>query len=159
VTSQEVNLGDLLSELKSTYDVPADKDLALEWIYPADLPSVKTDRDRLEKILRNLIDNAVKFTEKGKVTVSARFFADSGKAEFEVEDTGIGIPEESLPVIFDIFRQADSSDRRAYEGVGLGLYIARKLTHLLGGVVEVKSEPGRGSRFKVTIPDMREKAS
>ena len=72
--------------------------------------------------------------------------------EFRVTDTGLGISEEHLPIIFERFRQIDSSETRLYGGVGMGLYIAKKFTELLGGKVEVQSELGKGSTFKVTIP-------
>lgn len=123
-----------------------------------DLPFIKTDSAKLKQILQNLIDNAIKFTEKGSVTVSARIRQQeeerltSTYVEFKVADTGIGIFKEMLPVIFDKFRQADSSETRLYGGVGMGLYIVKKFTGLLGGTVEVESEVGKGSTFTITIP-------
>jgi len=72
--------------------------------------------------------------------------------EFKVADTGVGIPQEHIPHIFDKFRQVDSSETRSFGGVGMGLYIAKKFTEMLGGTVEVESETGEGSAFTVTIP-------
>jgi signal transduction histidine kinase len=114
---------------------------------------VVTDGGKLRQILQNLIDNAIKFTDKGKVTVSARYFPEAGSVEFKVADTGIGIPKEKLPTIFEKFRQVDSSETRLYGGVGLGLFIVRQYTELIGGRVEVESEVGKGSTVTVTIPD------
>jgi signal transduction histidine kinase len=96
-------------------------------------------------ILQHLIDNAVKFTERGTIIVSNR--TTGLGVEFSVTDTGIGIPAENLPSIFDIFKQGDSLDTRPFEGVGLGFYIAKKYAELLGSTIEVKSKVGNGSTF------------
>lgn len=152
---QLVNLSDFLDRLKAGYDQPLNKDLTLNWDYPADLPPAITDSEKLKQILRNLIHNAIKFTEKGSVTISAKIRRQAeGKeqVEFKVADTGIGVPKETLPFIFEKFRQADSSETRIYGGVGLGLYIVKNFTVMLGGTVEVESEPGKGSTFTVTLP-------
>jgi signal transduction histidine kinase len=151
VESYEVSLGDFLQHLKSLYELPLGKEVALNWDYPSDLPVVKTDGEKLKNILQNLINNAIKFTEKGWVKISARCL-DSKVAEFKVADTGIGIEKEFFVVIFDRFRQVDSSETRPYGGVGVGLYIVKQYTELLGGKVEVESEVGKGSTFTVTIP-------
>lgn len=148
----DVDLRDVLDEIRSSFDVLLDKEITLHWDYLSGLPVVKTDREKLRHILQNLIHNAIKFTDKGYVTVSARYVAGARGVEFKVADTGIGIPEEKLPIIFEMFRQADSSETRPYEGVGLGLYIVKKYTEMLGGTVEVQSNPGKGSTFKVAIP-------
>ena len=113
---------------------------------------VETDSAKLTHILQNLINNAIKFTDEGVITISARHVPEAQALEFKVSDTGIGISKDSLPIIFEMFRQIDSSVTRAYGGVGLGLFIVKKLTQLLGGRVEVESEIGRGSTFTVTIP-------
>jgi signal transduction histidine kinase/DNA-binding response OmpR family regulator len=147
-----VTLSNLLDGLKSAYEVGVKTDLKLHWEYPFDLPSIDTDGDMLRRILHNLVDNAIKFTEKGWVKISARLVAEEGAVVFEVVDTGIGIARDNLPLIFEMFRQIDSSKTRAYEGVGLGLYIVKKHTELLGGRVNVKSEIGKGSAFTVSLP-------
>ena len=171
VDMHEVSLGDFLTQLKTAYEAPINKKLVFNWDYPADLPLIKTDSAKLKQILQNLIDNALKFTDKGSITISAKirqqaegnrqqFSALTPLAsslspswvEFRVADTGVGIPKEALPFIFEKFRQADSSETRLYGGVGMGLYIVNKLTELLGGRVEVESEPGKGSTFTVKIP-------
>jgi PAS domain S-box-containing protein len=116
----------------------------------ADLPPIFTDEDRLKQILMNLLSNAVKFTQEGSVTVTAR--CQNGMVTVAVADTGIGIPEDKLELIFEEFRQVDSRIVRTYGGTGLGLSISRRLARLLGGDLTVRSTIGAGSTFTVTIP-------
>ena len=149
---QEFPLTELLEELQSLYDYPRGKAVALEWDYPGDLPSLQSDRDKLKHALQNLINNALKFTDAGSVTVTARHNQEQDTVELTVADTGIGIPAEDLPLVFDRFRQVDSSRTRAHGGVGLGLHIVRTFTDILGGRIEVASAPGRGSTFTITLP-------
>ena len=149
---QEVNLRSFLDELSSAYQIPLSKELALNWNYPSDLPVLKTDGQKLKQILQNLIINAIKFTEKGSVTISARRLPDLEAVEFKVADTGVGIPQDALPFIFEKFRQVDSSETRTYGGVGMGLYIVKKFTELLGGQIRVDSELEKGSTFTVCLP-------
>jgi signal transduction histidine kinase len=148
----EVNLVGLVGELQLLYRASLDKDLRLIWDYPAHLPVIRTDRAKLMYILQNLINNAIKFTERGFVKVSVRHYPKAQAVMFRVTDTGIGIPKKALPGIFGIFRQVDSSEKRLYGGMGIGLYIVKKFAEILGGKAEVKSKPGRGSVFTVTIP-------
>ena len=115
-----------------------------------DTPPLFTDEDKLKQILINLLSNAVKFTEEGIVTVSAR--RRDGEIAIAVADTGVGIAEESLGLIFEEFRQVDSSATRQYGGTGLGLPISRHLARLLGGDITVESAVGVGSTFTVAIP-------
>ncbi len=115
-----------------------------------ELPPLHTDPAKLKIVLKNLLNNAVKFTETGQVTISVRR-VDEG-AELSVADTGVGIAPEILPHIFDMFRQGDSSASRRYEGVGLGLYIVQRLVALLKGTVSVESSVGQGSIFRVWTP-------
>ena len=117
--------------------------------------AVITDPARLRQILFNLVGNAIKFTVSGHVAVRGRRGADIGDRrfllEFEIEDTGIGIPPDVFPTLFDRFTQADSSTARKYGGAGLGLAICKELCRLLDGDITVESEPGRGSVFRFTI--------
>lgn len=158
VKEAEVDLVSLLDELKLTYGAPLNKELELVWDYPRNLPAIKTDSEKLKWILLSLIGNAVKFTEKGLVAVSVRCLNGAGAdesrpIEFEVTDTGIGIGKQFLPFIFEKFRQADSSNARHYGGMGIGLYVAKRFTDILGGVIEARSELGKGSIFRVVLPD------
>ena len=148
----EFLLTGLLDELKSLYDYPRGKDVRLEWDYPDDLPSLHSDSDKLKHILQNLINNALKFTDAGSVTVTARQIGEQPGVELTVADTGIGIPPEDLPTIFERFRQIDSSRTRAHGGVGLGLHIVKTFTEMLGGKIEVASSLGHGSTFTITFP-------
>ncbi|MGH7826996.1 MAG: GAF domain-containing protein, partial [Candidatus Binatia bacterium] len=149
--SSVLNLHDFLDKLKADYDIPRGKKLTVNWDYPSDLPVINTDEHKLKALLRNLVTNAIKFTETGSVTISVRHYA-ADIIDFRIVDTGIGIPKEKLRSIFDMFQQADSSATREYGGVGLGLYIVKKFTELLGGTVGVKSELGKGTCFTVKIP-------
>lgn len=152
VNTGEVALTDLLHELKAEYTKSSGKDLTIIWEFPRDMPLVKTDRAKLKNILDNLVDNAIKFTEEGKVAVASRYIPESNSVEFKVSDTGVGIPKEKMPNIFEMFRQVDGSETRPYGGVGLGLFIAKKFAEMLGGNIVVQSEPRHGSRFTVTLP-------
>jgi len=121
----------------------------------ADIPKhLIGDPDRLRQILINLIGNAIKFTERGSVTLSIRTVGGTGPGglTFSVSDTGIGIPPEKQALVFESFTQADSSITREYGGTGLGLTISRRLVELMQGRIWVESEPGRGSTFSFTIP-------
>ena len=151
VEVEEVDLPQLLGELEAeTQDLLREKpQLSFAWqVTPGLL--LRTDRAKLKVILKNLISNAVKFTDEGSVTVDAHL-CERG-VEICVTDTGVGIAAEVLPEIFEMFRQADSSMTRLYRGVGLGLYIVRRLLELLRGTVAVESAVGRGSTFRVWVP-------
>lgn len=125
------------------------EEVALRWEGPESLV-VDTDRRKLRTILKNLVGNALKFTVRGEVVLSCSRQGDL--ARFVVRDTGIGIAPQHLPIIFDMFRQVDSSDARSYRGAGLGLHIVQRLVHQLGGEISVTSEVGRGSAFTFTLP-------
>ncbi|TQF11220.1 response regulator [Myxococcus llanfairpwllgwyngyllgogerychwyrndrobwllllantysiliogogogochensis] len=118
---------------------------------PGSAESLETDPQRLGQVLKNLLANALKFTEKGEVSLHVSPVG-PGHLAFAVRDTGIGIPAHLQGLIFEAFRQADGSTHRKYGGSGLGLSISRDLARLLGGDVSVESEPGKGSTFTLTVP-------
>jgi PAS domain S-box-containing protein len=148
--AEAVPLGPLLSELEVEFAaVHRRPGVHLRWVDPGEVV-VRTDKRKLATILKNLIGNAIKFTPAGTVTIDAAV-AD-GHCVVSVADTGVGIAPECVPHIFDMFRQADSSDSRSYGGVGLGLYIVKTLTAQLGARIDVETALGSGSTFRVTLP-------
>ena len=155
VTFEEVdfNIKTLLSGIKQSLGTRAneDKDIRLRMLTDDEMPEMLLgDPTRLSQILNNLIGNAIKFTEKGSVTLTVDVLnktKDQVDLEFSVQDTGIGIPKEKLEHIFDSFSQASSDTTRKYGGTGLGLSITKKLLELQGSQIMVESELGMGSKF------------
>ena len=144
-------LTDVISLLQARADAKAIS-LLFRWIGPAPR-QIRTDAHRLRQVLLNLVGNAVKFTERGGVTVEARLEASDADwlLVVDVADTGVGIPAEQLEAIFEPFRQVDSSFTRQHEGTGLGLSISRRLAKLLGGEISVVSVPNEGTTFTLTM--------
>ena len=135
----------------SARQVADDKRLKLEtWVAP-ELGTVLTDRDKLEKIVLNLVFNALKFTPAGG-TVSLRAEKHGDEMVLLVKDTGMGISAKNLPHVFDRFWQADDSARRKYQGVGIGLALVKELVEIQEGKVTVESEEGKGTTFTVRLP-------
>ncbi len=153
LADEVVVTGSVLQRLRETFEPMArQKGLALQIEADALAPSqLVVDSQRLQQILKNLLANAVKFTEHGKVSLHVRA-GGQGRIRFEVCDSGIGIARKQLQVIFEAFRQADGSTRRRYGGTGLGLSISRDLAERMGGSIQVDSEPGRGSCFILELP-------
>ncbi|NJD34176.1 MAG: PAS domain S-box protein [Betaproteobacteria bacterium] len=148
VSSLMANVVSILSERARTKGI----DLRIE---AAHLPNLVGDPTRLQQAVLNYATNAVKFTDQGTVTLRTlkqEETAGSVRVRFEVEDTGIGIPHETLPRLFKAFEQADNSMNRKYGGTGLGLAINRRLADLMGGEVGAESTPGVGSTFWFTVP-------
>ena len=114
------------------------------------IPALNTDREKLRQIILNLLDNAVKFTDRGEIKISAS--QQNGSFKLAVSDTGIGIEKENLNKIFEEFHRGESSSIGNYRGTGLGLAIVKKFVNLLGGDISVESEVGKGSVFTVTLP-------
>jgi signal transduction histidine kinase len=152
VAREEIKLPEFFQGLRVYYDASLGKPLSMRWLIPSELPTLQSDKARLTIVAQNLINNAIKFTERGEIQVSARHLREKNSVEIEVKDTGIGIPKEALPAIFDKFRQVDNSSTRSYGGVGLGLHIVKVYTEALGGTVAVESQPGKGSTFTLSLP-------
>ena len=148
-----VEITPIIDQLSREFSRKAhDKDIEFHVNYTFPFPSeIISDPTRIMQTLKNLCDNAIKFTEKGRVTLSAVYEKNCKKIIFTVTDTGIGMDENVVRNIFREFDQADVSASRQYEGAGLGLTIAKKLTLLMDGDIEVSSEPGRGSTFTISI--------
>jgi CheY-like chemotaxis protein/CHASE3 domain sensor protein len=121
-------------------------------IAPGCPAEVTTDTQRLEQVLKNLLSNAFKFTERGQVSLAIRR-ANDGQVAFAVTDTGIGISEQQQQSVFEAFHQADGTISRKYGGTGLGLSISRELVRLLGGSILLRSSVGEGSTFTILIPE------
>jgi signal transduction histidine kinase len=155
----EYDLHDLAADcVKAQLPKAREKGVALRLdIHPEVPRRVVSDPLRLRQVLSNLLSNAVKFTEHGWVELGLRVLPEASSGEvtgivFSVRDTGIGIPSDKLNSIFEDFTQADGSTSRRYGGTGLGLAITRRLVMLFGGSLEVDSEEGKGSEFRVQLP-------
>lgn len=150
----DVSTAELTGNLKGLFTQMAKEKGIRFLVEDKDAPLVlHTDKMRMEQILKNLISNAIKFTSEGSVTLSVTKHPINDKlVSFSVKDTGIGIPREKQALVFEAFQQADGSTKRKYGGTGLGLSISRELAKLLHGEISLKSEPGKGSEFTLTVP-------
>ena len=157
---EPLSLERLTSDLRQLFQpVAEEKKLAFEAeIGPGCPATISTDPQRLEQILKNLLSNALKFTEAGQVDLAIKRTG-AGKIAFSVIDTGIGISDEQQKNVFAAFHQADGTISRKYGGTGLGLSISRELARLLGGIIELKSREGHGSTFTLIIPETYDPAT
>jgi signal transduction histidine kinase/ActR/RegA family two-component response regulator len=167
VAMAPISIAEMCADLKQTFEPIADNrpELAFNLDLGPDLPeTLTTDGHRVQQIMKNLLSNAFKFTEQGSVTLRVERSASGQRyfnplleenAEvicFSVTDTGIGIPGDKLMVIFEAFQQVEGTTNRKYGGTGLGLSISREIASLLGGEIQVVSEPGQGSTFTLLLP-------
>lgn len=153
IRPEPVSVERLSNNLRQVFEpIAKNKSLGFEIDISPECPAViETDLQRIEQILKNLLSNAFKFTEKGKVTLSMSRTGD-GQVAFGVTDTGIGIAPEQQKRIFEAFHQADGTISRKFGGTGLGLSISRELVRLLGGTIHIRSQEGKGSTLTVTLP-------
>ena len=151
VNASATTLSQLLEPVTRTFEpVATNKNVAFDVKIDPGTAGLTTDIQRAQQVVKNLLSNAFKFTEKGQVTLSARI--DGSNVVIAVSDTGIGIPKEHHAAIFEAFRQADGTTNRRFGGTGLGLSISRDLAKLLGGELRLESEPGHGSTFTLVLP-------
>jgi signal transduction histidine kinase len=152
----DINEANINEKMEFTYKFfkPEAHIKGIQFLYKNGLPSkeanIKTDNEKVYGILTNLVKNAIKFTYKGSIEIG--YEKKGNYLEFFVKDTGIGIPDKQLQVIFERFRQGSESHNRGYEGSGLGLSIAKSYVEMLGGKLWLESEEGKGSTFYFTIP-------
>jgi PAS domain S-box-containing protein len=153
----ETGVAELLQELQTeTQQLQERARLPFVWDIEPALPQLYTDSGKLKIVLKNLLNNALKFTKVGHITVAAR--SDKAGVEFRVQDTGIGIPQEALGLIFEPFRQLENAVTLQSVGTGLGLHIAKQLLGMLDGRITVESEVGRGTTFCVWLPQRQEQS-
>jgi PAS domain S-box-containing protein len=151
VVSETFDLRDSLEKvIKSTRPLADKKGLELSVSVASEIGLIKSDCRRVEQILLNLISNSIKFTEQGFVRMNCEF--NENKVIIAVKDSGIGIKQEDMDILFKAFQQIETGITRKYDGTGLGLSICKKLAHLLGGEIEVVSEWGVGSTFSLILP-------
>ncbi|AVH70402.1 response regulator [Nostoc sp. 'Lobaria pulmonaria (5183) cyanobiont'] len=161
---EQIALADLVISLEQTFrQVAHNKELSFTIQLDEKLPpTIYNDSKRLQQVLKNLLSNAFKFTEQGGIKLQISMVDEAAQVDkptiaFAVSDTGIGIPAEKQKIIFEAFQQADGTTSRKYGGTGLGLSISRELAQLLGGRIELLSQPGQGSTFTLYLPRRQEK--
>jgi signal transduction histidine kinase len=141
----------LLAELHNEFSIAGRPEVEVRWPVAVADPELYLDRGKLKLVLRNLVDNALKFTRRGSVAVEVETDLEGDRIRISVVDTGVGIPPEALPSVFEMFHQLDGA-RSSRAGVGLGLYLVRRYTELMGGRIAVESTVGVGSVFTADLP-------
>jgi signal transduction histidine kinase len=151
---EAVDLKKVIKEaLEITAALKKNKDIKIITKLPKVVPQIRTDEFKLKQVLINILENAVKFTEKGNITISLRVPQTMDKMlRINIADTGIGIPKNKLDLIFTKFQQAENGLTRQYSGTGMGLSISRSIMEILGGTIEVKSRRNKGSTFTIGLP-------
>jgi signal transduction histidine kinase len=155
IANNILRLSDFFCDLSQDYRVQIKENVVIEWECPGDLPIILMDGTKLKQILQHLIENAIKFTQEGRIIISVRDLEGTDSLQISVQDTGVGIPDHLLAVIFDKFHQADNSAKRDFEGMGLGLYVVKRLIEMLNGKIAVHSELGNGSKFVLTMTNCK----
>jgi signal transduction histidine kinase len=148
-----IEVEDLISHARAHAEqMNRDNHVEVCWSIDGGIPAIRTDAMKLEEILHNLIGNAFKFTQEGRIEIRARNLQEQERVQFSVADTGIGIEPEDLQKIFNEFEQIKEAHTGRFDGVGLGLSIVKKYLELMEGDIEVESRPGHGSTFTFSVP-------
>lgn len=151
---QETDMVQLVENVISDFQIQAKaKNLSLAWEKPGEnIPKLSIDSDKMRQVITNLIDNALKYTEKGSVVVRLLYLRDLSKVRLVIQDTGMGIPKEELPNLFELFSRGEGGQKTSSEGVGIGLYVARKIVEAHHGKIWAESDGlHKGSRFIVEL--------
>jgi signal transduction histidine kinase len=152
-TVEKFDARDVVHEVTQRYQkLLREKGLILKLDLPACAMPIVSDRGKVERVLQNVFNNAVKFTLQGEVSVKAQPAVNNGSIEFEVCDTGIGIEKNKMDSIFEPFHQAEASIHRSFSGLGLGLTVARRMAEILGGRLDITSKPNVGTRVVMNFP-------
>jgi signal transduction histidine kinase len=152
-TVEKFDAREVICEVTKRYEKSLrEKGLVLKADLPERALPIVSDRSKLERILQNVFNNAVKFTLQGEVGVKAQLSPGQDSIEVEVSDTGIGIEKNKIDSIFEPFHQADASIHRSFSGLGLGLTVARRMAEILGGKLEITSKPNAGTRVVMSFP-------
>ncbi|MFQ5682844.1 MAG: response regulator [Candidatus Binatia bacterium] len=153
LVNEEFDLGTIVRETARKYDkILREKGLSLSVDVPAEGIPIVSDRSKIERIIQNLFNNAVKFTSEGQITIKAHPTMDEKSVDLEIIDTGMGIENDQMNAIFEPFHQFDNSMQREFSGLGLGLTVARRMIDLLGGNLEIKSQPAVGTHVTLRLP-------
>ncbi len=156
VELKSVNLYEILKEIANVYGTVA-KDKNLEFIFNSSITEAncQIDKKMFDKVMTNILTNAIKFTDKGSISILLSEEKASPQKNFiiQIKDTGIGIPEEKLSIIFEAFRQVSEGINRSYQGIGLGLSVSKKFIELMNGEISVKSKPNQGTTFFIKFPE------
>ncbi len=149
---EEFNLSALLQEIKNSFSLTATKKGIMIDLKMTEKLTIRSDKHSIRQVLTNLVDNSLKYTEKGKIEIEA--IKKKGLVEISVKDTGLGIAEKDMDKLFKAFSQISVEGQQNAEGAGLGLYLSKKIIELLGGKIRVESVPGKGSEFIITLPSL-----
>jgi C4-dicarboxylate-specific signal transduction histidine kinase len=148
-TIEDVEVSGLLEHLEASY-APVARAKGLEWRMTACPHRIRSDHVLLGRMLRNLVENAIRYTTEGSVEIECK--VDGGLLRIDVKDTGVGIPEDQLRLVFEEFHQIGNQERDRSQGLGLGLAIVQRISHLLDHPVTARSEAGKGSTFSIEVP-------